>query len=965
MTIRNLLLLLIVSINSLTVCAQDRKFNHPGSLLSQSDFVRIKTHVDAGDEPWASCWKDLQGYSLSKNTYTARATSEIGGSNGTRQRAAADAYAVMLNALEWHVTGKKAYADCAARILTQWGKALKTANGELFQYPCRAFIVAAELLRTPEGFYSGWAAADRDTFLNKVRTVMVPACRKFCTIKSSHPSWYTPAALAVEAAGVLLDDTTLYHEGYNLMTSTSNWGTMYGGSILPGGQLREMGRDNVHAQLTLTDITQACLVAWNQGDDLFAAGDNRLLQGMEYWCHYNTGHTDLAYEPLQSEGDYHYYYISTHNNAFRLRPDCFCFEAVYHHYKEVKGMDAAKDFPYLDIAARLARPDTATEMLGFGTLLYTIDAAASPMMTERPAKPVAFTANDGYNCVNLSWQHPVKEDVRGFRIYRSTNGSSFSLLTTMDYYTNNEYKDENVTSGNTYYYKVQFINKAGYSELSDVAQGTPHTVSDELPLGWTFKSIGNSLGAGAFSAVQDTTLAVSGAGTDIGGTTDSEGFLYCKMTGDATLTARLVSTTEAFYKVGVQMRSSLSGNASRVAITLGEKGYRMCRTAVRTSAGGTTYWQSGTDYGKAPFWMRIKRTGNKFYTYISRDGAVWHQIGTSSFAMGNTYYVGFASCSGSATTTYQAVFDHVSLVGTRAVPTSAPTAPTGLTATWTGTDQTTLTWKTTADADSFRIYRLRLSGTLTHQELQQTAGYDHIATVRATSFVDTTATAGTYAYRVSAVNAIGESALSAAKQVVTDKLTKITGTIIGTSGSYNNNSSTTRRAALDGSLSTYFDAADASGAWVGYDLGANRTAQVTYVMYAPRQGYPSRMTGGKFQVANAADFSDAVTIATVADAPAEGTLSKIVVSAPADKFYRYLRYIGPDKGNCNVAEVQFYGRVVNGSATAISAIAASRQGAHGNTAIYNLQGRAVQSSHLPRGIYIVHNGNTARKMIIR
>ena len=30
----------------------------------------IKKHVEAGDEPWASCWKALQTDNLAKNTYT-------------------------------------------------------------------------------------------------------------------------------------------------------------------------------------------------------------------------------------------------------------------------------------------------------------------------------------------------------------------------------------------------------------------------------------------------------------------------------------------------------------------------------------------------------------------------------------------------------------------------------------------------------------------------------------------------------------------------------------------------------------------------------------------------------------------------------------------------------------------------------------------------------------------------------
>lgn len=945
------ILLLALCLVSLGLSAQ-RTFNHPGSILSQSDLDRIKTHVKAGDEPWASCWKELQADGLAKSTYTASPSAEIGGSNGTRQRAAADAYAALLNAIEWHVTGEAKYAKCAADILTAWGKTLETASAELFQYPSRAMILAAEMLRTKDGFYTGWAAADRDRFLEKVRTVLVPSCRKFCNNKYSHPSWYTPAALGVLAAGVLLDDEAMYQEGYGLMMNTDHWGTMYGGSINPSGQMREMGRDNVHGGLTLGDITQACLVAWNQGDDMFGEGNNRLLKGMEYWCRYNTGHTDTPFEPLDCSGldgatGYSFYYISHHGNGFRLRPDACCFEAVYHHYKEVKGMDAEKEFPYLTIAAKLARPDTRNELLGYGTLLFTIDADASPFMTEKPHKPVGVKAEDGLKHVLLTWEHPAQEDARGFSIYRSTNGKSFTLLETRDYYTNNEYRDDDVVCGNTYYYKVQFVNRAGNSAQSDVVSATPQAGTDELPSGWAFAAIGTSKGGGLFTTAQDSTFAVSGMGQDIGGTADSEGFLYKKITGDATLTVRLSSTIEEFYKVGIQMRGTLAANAQRVGITLGEGGYRMLRTCVRSTPGGSTSWTNGTNYGYAPLWMRICREGNKFTTYLSGDNITWHLLTTATVAMPKTYYVGMASCSGSTTTIYQAIFDHVRLNATTATPTAVPAAPTNFTATWTDTNETTLTWTAVADADSFFVYR--------DEEL--------IAKTRATRYIDTEATAGTYSYKVSGWNAKGEGKACAAKQVTTDKVVKITGTAIGTSGSFGNNASRTGKAALDGNLSTFYDAANASGDWVGYDLGTRYTAQLVYVKYAPRPNYPGRMTGGKFQVANKDDFSDAVTVATVPEAPAEGTLTKLSALSAATKRYRYLRYIGPDKGNCNVAEVQFYGRKVDENLVGIGEVKSEEY-----EDVYDLSGRCISESSassvrsaLPKGIYIVGG----RKVLVK
>ncbi|HLL91065.1 MAG TPA: galactose oxidase-like domain-containing protein, partial [Tepidisphaeraceae bacterium] len=111
--------------------------------------------------------------------------------------------------------------------------------------------------------------------------------------------------------------------------------------------------------------------------------------------------------------------------------------------------------------------------------------------------------------------------------------------------------------------------------------------------------------------------------------------------------------------------------------------------------------------------------------------------------------------------------------------------------------------------------------------------------------------AGTYTYYARAVNAFGVTGTAA---VTTSTVTvtpppdtgpvKLTGAPIGTAGAYGGGANTKERA-LDGSLSTFFDAPVSAGAWVGLDLGAARA--VTQVRFAPRSSYPGRMVGGKFQ----------------------------------------------------------------------------------------------------------------------
>ena len=143
----------------------------------------------------------------------------------------------------------------------------------------------------------------------------------------------------------------------------------------------------------------------------------------------------------------------------------------------------------------------------------------------------------------------------------------------------------------------------------------------------------------------------------------------------------------------------------------------------------------------------------------------------------------------------------------------------------------------------------------------------------------------------------------AATSTPTPTATKLTGALIGTTGSYANSGDTIAKA-VDGSLSTYFDSAAATGSWVGYDLGT--AATVASVSFAPRSGYESRIVGGVFQGSDSPQFtSGVVNLYTVTAAPKAGVLTTAAVTASGS--FRYVRYLSPSNGYANVAEVNFFG----------------------------------------------------------
>jgi hypothetical protein len=146
----------------------------------------------------------------------------------------------------------------------------------------------------------------------------------------------------------------------------------------------------------------------------------------------------------------------------------------------------------------------------------------------------------------------------------------------------------------------------------------------------------------------------------------------------------------------------------------------------------------------------------------------------------------------------------------------------------------------------------------------------------------------------------------------------LSGAIIGTAGSWDNSGNTVAKV-FDGNLSTFFDGPDTSGDWVGLNFGAGVSNTIGQINYWPRTGYSSRMLGGVFQGDNNLNFSNPISLFAIITAPPEGGVvtSQTVTNAQA---FRYVRYVGPSNGSCNVSELQFFAPNAPSASTQITNI---------------------------------------------
>jgi hypothetical protein len=224
----------------------------------------------------------------------------------------------------------------------------------------------------------------------------------------------------------------------------------------------------------------------------------------------------------------------------------------------------------------------------------------------------------------------------------------------------------------------------------------------------------------------------------------------------------------------------------------------------------------------------------------------------------------------------------------------------------TGNDESGATWQQTVDKTGADKQLTYADPSVTVETLNASLG----GTATEAAFMsavdarsDSDWTAGLSTASVLAYIKAGFTATSGAAQSTPVTPTQLTGTTIGTTGSYLNDGDTIANA-TDGSLSSFYDGAAANGNWVGLNLGSAKS--VDEISFAPRAGYASRMVGGYFQVSTSANFTTGVTtVYTITTTPQTGGLTTIKLSSPVTG--QYVRYVSPNGSYGNVAEIAFYG----------------------------------------------------------
>ncbi len=352
---------------------QVTQFVHPGILHTAADLDRMKTNVAAGQEPWKSGFEKLKASKLARFDYKMRGPfAAVGRGDGNptnhAQEITDDSVAAYQNAILWAITGDDRHARKAIELLNAWASTLKRIDvGRDTILGAGTwgaqFANAAEILRYT---YPGWKNSDTARSKAMLDEVFYPAMKDFATFANGN--WDAFCIRGLMAIGVYCDDPAMFKSAVDYYRNGSGNGRLTHYVINEAGQCQESGRDQAHTQLGLGLLCEACQISWNQGLDLYADEENRLLKGFEYTAKYNLG-DEVPFNPfVDTTGKYRYQVISVKMRG-TLRT---IYELPWNHYHQLCGIE----MPCTERVLQKIRPEGANfgaDSPGYGTLLFTLE----------------------------------------------------------------------------------------------------------------------------------------------------------------------------------------------------------------------------------------------------------------------------------------------------------------------------------------------------------------------------------------------------------------------------------------------------------------------------------------------------------------------------------------------------------------------------------------------------------------
>jgi regulation of enolase protein 1 (concanavalin A-like superfamily) len=216
------------------------------------------------------------------------------------------------------------------------------------------------------------------------------------------------------------------------------------------------------------------------------------------------------------------------------------------------------------------------------------------------------------------------------------------------------FADNNVVLGTTNYYVVSALNAGGESANSSQVSATSLT----LPSPWITADVG-AVGIAGSAVYSNSIYTVTGSGADTWGNSDQFRYVYQTGGTNCSMTAKVLTVStnsSAAAKAGVMVRETIATNS--VMCEMQMTALNGAENLWRTTTGGNV---AGVSAGglRAPYWVRITRSGNTFVSSRSTDGVTWTSMSTNTITMANSVNIGLFVCSHNNSALCTAMFTNV------------------------------------------------------------------------------------------------------------------------------------------------------------------------------------------------------------------------------------------------------------------------------------------------------------------
>jgi len=404
--------------------SQSGVFRHPGLLVTEDDFTRIRAHIKAGQEPWTGWWNKLCAERFASLDARPFPLPAVYRADGSKNNLYVDIWRAWTLTLRWKLSDPQdnRYADKAVEFLDAWANTLKevgTVPPGSTAHDDHTFILMAgmqghqlaqigEILRT----YPGWAPESLKRFQDMLLKVFASISSWFLGDGriGSHANWDMASMVGAMAIGIFCDQPDLYRLACDCYAGNNRGKlrTFGNGSIVHGvyfmhpghfGQWEESGRDQGHSTLGMSLGGDVLEMAWNQGDDLYGLYNNRFLAAAEYVARSNLLDENGKTYPMPFAREHnptqpHTSLWTEVNQSFQHGRNAW--EPIYNHYVNRMGLAA----PNVARMVKLCEPKYggSSDDIWWPTLIHRRPDYAAPM---KPAS--GLTAHVRGDRVVLSW----------------------------------------------------------------------------------------------------------------------------------------------------------------------------------------------------------------------------------------------------------------------------------------------------------------------------------------------------------------------------------------------------------------------------------------------------------------------------------------------------------------------------------------------------------------------------------